>query len=274
MNKIVFIALLVMISSVEIQCQMRFEGYISSTVNINFDNGKGASGFLYSDSIKIYLVTAKHVLFEYDEITGKDVLLHDECDLTYFLIDSNRELEQINKHMFLDVQSLLDWTYTSKDSDIAIVELGKVKDSLIVIPNQKTKPLDRNSVTQFIYSKKDVISDSIITIGNQVFVFGYPRSVGLISRIQYDETKPLVRQGIIASKNTSNNTFIIDAVTFPGNSGGPVIQQYNLGGFGLIGLISETIPYSPNGGFSGNSGFTVVEPISELLKLIKEYENR
>lgn len=253
---------------------MRFESFISSTVNISFENGKGASGFLYSNSVKIYLVTAKHVLFEYDELARKNTLIYDECDLTYFLIDSDRNLSKINKYLDLDYQDIFGKVFASENSDIAIIELGERKDSLIFISHQKKSFTSDKRPSQFIYSKDEVLNDSLITIGNQVFVFGYPRSVGLISRIQYDESKPLVRQGIIASRNENYKTLIIDALTFTGNSGGPVIQQFNYGGFGLIGLVSETIPYTPDGGFGENSGFTVVEPINKIIKLIEEYENK
>lgn len=82
-------------------------------------------------------------------------------------------------------------------------------------------------------SKKDAGRDSIDPVriqdaantneafeGASVLLLGYPGAVG----IDY-WTKPIVRHGIIShvdEKNFGKSPFLIDAMVFPGNSGGPV----------------------------------------------------
>ena len=253
--------------------QGNFKDYISSTVNIKFEENRGASGFLYSSKSKnIYLVTAKHTLLEFEELSKQYQLIETACEVTYFFRTGRNNLGRISKQLDLDYKYIVGEVAFSEVSDVAIIELGEMVDSLISIPYQALLDTRTDSSFQYIYSESDVATGENILEGHEVYVFGYPRSVGLISRLQFDQNRPLIRSGTIASLDEENNTIIIDALTFEGNSGGPVIQNYNFGVYDIIGVVSEYIPYDSDGSFVGNSGFTVVEPISEVIKLIEEYE--
>src|SRR5690606_18808210 len=66
-----------------------------------------------------------------------------------------------------------------------------------------------------------------IRIGTDVLIVGYPSSIGLLNKPQYDYYKPLLRKGIVAGVYPHQRTFIIDSPVFGGNSGGPVLQKSN-----------------------------------------------
>jgi hypothetical protein len=84
--------------------------------------------------------------------------------------------------------------------------------------------------------------------GASVLVLGYPGAVGP----DY-WTKPLVRSGIIShidDKNFGKSPFLIDAMIFPGNSGGPVFTvpsgmskngSFSIGGqSSFLGIVTQT----------------------------------
>jgi len=124
---------------------------------------------------------------------------------------------------------------------------------------------------------------SDVLVGNEVFIFGYPTSLGIkeIKQIQHD--KPLLRKGIVAGKNSEYRNFIIDCPTYPGNSGGPVIEKEEINfsqiNFRLIGLMSQFVPFeevwhSKRFGLENrqwqNSGYSIVIPVDAIMDLLSE----
>jgi hypothetical protein len=87
--------------------------------------------------------------------------------------------------------------------------------------------------------------DEVLT-ANDVYVFGYPGSIGLSNYLQIDYQKPRIRRGIVAGTDDQKKTIILDCFIFPGNSGGPVLQEEWTGigtkSFWTIGVVSEFIP--------------------------------
>jgi hypothetical protein len=95
----------------------------------------------------------------------------------------------------------------------------------------------------------------------------------------------LLRKGIIAGKNPSRRTIILDCPSYYGNSGGPVVQAERLGlgktEFKIIGIVSQFVPFKEtwvnvthkmSHWEISNSGYTVVMPIDLVLDLIREHE--
>jgi V8-like Glu-specific endopeptidase len=94
-------------------------------------------------------------------------------------------------------------------------------------------------------------SDDDIYQGASVIVLGYPGLLG-DEREQYFKFGPIARTGIVAWINPVdrlNNSFLVDANLYPGNSGGPVFHVrtgltrsggMNIGGgLALIGVVSK-----------------------------------
>jgi hypothetical protein len=124
-----------------------------------------------------------------------------------------------------------------------------------------------------------------VFIGNEVYVFGYPNSLGDDDRSQLDYTRPLLRRGCLAGRNIANRTLIIDAAMFGGNSGGPVLEydrQFTRTDWPIIGVVTQFVPFIDQREVNGyshevskrysNSGYAVVEPIDFVFELIADWE--
>ena len=168
----------------------------------------------------------------------------------------------------------------SINQDVAIIEIGEVTEEI------KIKFIDvivkSKSNSGFLSVKKDGLKkyDDVL-IGNEVYVFGFPTSLGLKNIPQIDYKKPLLRKGIIAGINNNLKTIIIDCPIYFGNSGGPVIEveQVSLSkiNFKVIGIISRFVPFveiinNVTQNYQNinvtNSGYAVVVPIDFILELI------
>ncbi len=91
--------------------------------------------------------------------------------------------------------------------------------------------LKQTGLSELVYVAKNSIlflKDALVS--NDIFLYGYPSSLGLKQSPQFDYNKPLLRKGIIASVNKTQGTIILDCPVYYGNSGGPVVQVINKGG--------------------------------------------
>lgn len=91
-----------------------------------------------------------------------------------------------------------------------------------------------------------------ISIGDGIFVLGFPMGLSGTAQRNY----VIARQGCIARISDvldgAGNAFLIDALIFPGNSGGPVVSATNLNAIDgtkrqdhayLIGVVRAYLPY-------------------------------
>lgn len=127
---------------------------------------------------------------------------------------------------------------------------------------------------------------SEVLISNEVYVFGYPASLGIKNRPQIDFSRPLLRRGAVAGKNDANQTIVLDCPVYYGNSGGPVIEAEQVDlttrRFSVIGVVSEFVPfietwYNIQHKFQNvnieNSGYSVVVPMDQVFELVEPWEN-
>jgi hypothetical protein len=132
-----------------------------------------------------------------------------------------------------------------------------------------------------------------VLVSNEVFVFGYPTSIGLLPAPQFDLMRPLLRKGIIAGLNVQNRSLVLDCPVYPGNSGGPVLEEDEEGlgerHFVVIGIVAEFVPFisqwratttsttnappsSSSAAYNGltvlNSGYSIATPIDFVLEIL------
>jgi hypothetical protein len=119
-----------------------------------------------------------------------------------------------------------------------------------------------------------------VLTADDVYVLGYPSSIGVQQAPQIDYNSPLIRKGIIAGVNDANKTIVLDCLTFKGNSGGPVLEvtrQAFVAKFSIVGVISQYIPVTETwinttqSYFNMqlyNSGYSIAEPMDVVLELI------
>lgn len=119
--------------------------------------------------------------------------------------------------------------------------------------------------------------------GDLVYSLGYPMRL-----VDNKHCYPLCRMGCISRISSSYDglnpiDYIVDAQTFPGNSGGPIIvetqDQEGAKVSKLIGVLSAYIPYQetlvsqqtqkPRSMMEENSGLTIVYPYDRIADTIK-----
>ena len=122
--------------------------------------------------------------------------------------------------------------------------------------------------------------ENVLT-ANTIYVFGYPTSLGIKELPQIDPLRPLLRLGIVAGTNPAHKTIILDCPSYPGNSGGPVLEvdQVDLVNrrFHVIGVVSQFVPFAETwvnvthkyqNLTISNSGYTVAVSMDPVLELI------
>jgi hypothetical protein len=244
------------------------------------------SGFFVNTGTAEYLVTARHVLFNTNELPqpGKGLsLLCKKAELRSY---SKNPKEKQQNVLQLDLEKLYNENNVKAHStkDVAVVHMGV----------NVTKPDGTYAMTLFpevtvvAAAPSGVLSaglDSLkqfddVLVSNDVYVLGYPSSIGIQQVPQIDYNTPLIRKGIVAGINQSNKTIVLDCLTFFGNSGGPVLQSSPLGlghRLDVIGVVSQYVPFAEvlvnttmsysNTQFR-NSGYSIAEPVDGVLELI------
>lgn len=260
---------------------------LSYPVLIAVSGHGSATAFYLRNDKHLYLVTAKHVLFTkpQSKLKGiKAVCLSYPEDIT----DENQIIIVIDLNS-LNSQGLIKYHRTH---DVVIVQIGnvvkKTDDSSVSIKfskgvvRRKSNNIKPNIVVADVESTKAF--DDVL-ISNDVFIFGYPTSIGIKNDPQFEHLRPLLRKGIIAGKNLKKETIILDCPAYYGNSGGPVIEVDNVSltekRYLLIGVLSQFIPYTETWENKtnkithlevSNSGYSVVTPIDKVLELITQYD--
>jgi len=184
-----------------------------------------------------YIVTAKHVFFNPEKKWKPDKL---QIRFSWFSEKSVVDYHGIEIN--LKVNNNFIWTpHPNSYVDLAILPL-KVS----------IKEAGKRSITPVRINNIATIDDAFE--GASILLFGYPGAVGP----DY-WTKPIVRNGVIAHvnyKHFGDVPFLIDAMVFPGNSGGPVFTvpsgMKRFGNFGIggqskfLGIVSSVYRESIN----------------------------
>lgn len=250
-------------------------------VLVRLDTNSTGSGFFLNTGTSTYLVTAAHVLF--DETSGN---LTAE---TAKLISYSKEPKETERNIIqLDLTALLAAKRIRKHSteDIATVHIADA------IGNDEAGRSTLSMISGASVIEKapsGILSASLDTVkhfndvlpANTVYVFGYPTSLGLKKVPQIDPLRPLLRFGIIAGTNPALKTIILDCPSYPGNSGGPVleVEQVDLleRRFLVIGMVIQFVPFAETwvnithkykNLTISNSGYTVAVSMDTVLDLI------
>jgi len=265
------------------------EEYAKYPVMITLDTGSSASGFYFHDNQRgIYFVTARHVLFESDPQghvkqprAARAMLLSypaEDADTPIFM---ELNLPQLWRDGALILHG---------SQDVVLVRLGTIATQgavreIALSAGVLRKAFSGKEMTGTILgANPDMIKEfPKVSIGNEVFLFGFPTSLGIQDYPQIDYRRPLLRKGIVAGKNEENETIILDCATHFGNSGGPVIEvEHNSlteTQFSIIGMVVEYIPVQASDTYGNkkkvkisrteNSGYSVVLPMDVIMDMIQ-----
>ena len=250
----------------------------------NFENGSFGSGFFYQDSFNLYLVTARHVVLDeiYDEKGNiVDYKLKSQIGLIKFYArSSDRSVANEMKCDFLRLFHSGNLRFSRTD-DILVAKIARVvwEDYVHVEYFDFIERIgERSRINPYVLNLIGNFENT--NLGDDVFIFGFPKSLGLDKIEQYDFDRPLLRKGTLAGRNIENQTIVIDCPSFGGNSGGPVVEVFSHGTVRLIGIVVSFVPFTEywvNPSYKirnieiDNSGYSIVEPIDKIMTLIDEF---
>jgi S1-C subfamily serine protease len=169
--------------------------------------------------------------------------------------------------------------------DLAVIQLNAPK---LVADKLEFKTFTRDNL-----ATREVISAAGLAVGDGVFVLGFPMGVA-------GEAKNYVvaKQGIIARLSSTpdphkTTEYLIDALIFPGNSGGPVVTRIEAASITgtksvmnsyLLGVVYQFLPYTdvaisaqtnrPRVSFEENSGLASVIPADYIEETIQMHRKR
>lgn len=253
--------------------QVFTENHLKISVLISLGNSSGSGFFIRTDK-KVYLVTAKHVL-QRDDGTIRAL----EIEIIYQSI--NPEIK-INGRLRVNLAATKPTFH--KTADVALVEIGVVKTTSGI---KEFKVLEDIEILERSYIKPTIVPAtglkllSDVVIAADIYVFGYPTSLGLETAKQFDSSKPLLRKGIVANVHFPAKTIILDCPVYGGNSGGPVVQFFKEGENSyayIIGVVSQYIPYVQKWRNDResivhtehlNSGYSVASSMDSVLELLE-----
>lgn len=257
--------------------------FLDTTVALGASNEDGivqytATGFLYGHSVQptgegeaprvfVFLVTNRHVADRGTELYVRFNVL----------ADGAQDVRRLPPEG--DAVTMPWITHPNPEIDVAVRLL-----------NSPGLGADGTALTHYHSEQHVVLRDEAretgISEGDGVFVLGFP--LGLAGE---ERNYVIVRQGIVARIRSwldgHEDSFLIDASIFPGNSGGPVLirpEATALQGTTsndrcvLIGMVSSYLPYQeiavskqtgrPRMIFEENSGLGVVVPVDQITETV------
>lgn len=260
------------------------QDYLALPVLISLEKAGSASGFFMNSEAHVYLVTATHVLFDGPSPRPREARATLSC-WTKDTVHPERVV------LRLDLNRLVDngLVFRSARGDVTVVRFAQRSTD----PNSPTITTNRSHVQWLRQSGTQIQGANArntkrfdeVFVSNDVYLFGYPSSLGIEEIPQLDYARPLLRKGVIAGKNPALRTIIIDCPSYYGNSGGPVVQVERRDllstEFKIIGIVSQFVPFKETWVNTthktshweiSNSGYSVVTPIDSVLELIEEHE--
>ncbi|HVT16758.1 MAG TPA: serine protease [Thermoanaerobaculia bacterium] len=277
MKRVLLSATLAMIATGTVAAQRAIpDDNLAYPASLVLEGDGAGSGFFLNTTGATYLVTSKHLL-----LTGDPPKLRSN---SVTVLSFGRDLNDSGRNRFvLDLVALktAGVVYWHATRDVVLIKLGTIQEG-------KLRPFD--GVTMIAKASSGILGASIanlkklsdVLVANDVYVFGYPRSLGLADLPQLDPDRPLLRKGIIAGINPALQSIVIDCPVYPGNSGGPVLEVHAVGldrEFRIIGLVSEFVPFVETWteithGWTNhtisNSGYSIVVPADFILQVIPQ----
>jgi S1-C subfamily serine protease len=242
------------------------------------------SGFFVKGSNSLFLVTAAHVIWD-----GKSPFR-----VTNLITATHSAPYEPGKRLMI-LTTDLPRAYASGDlkrhpsRDVAALRIWEIGEkSTRVLPHTRQQhdreigEMPRVELSDIAFATR--FAD--VGVGDEVYLVGFPRSLGMRNARQVGPTDPLLRRSIIAGKNPDAKTLIIDGSVYPGNSGGPVwrVIQRDLQtrSFSLAGVAIQLIPFDERlllkdggAGFTNGSwavsAYSVVEPVDAIAELLETF---
>jgi hypothetical protein len=215
-------------------------------LELAWDKGKHAirsfgTAIFMEHNQRRYLITARHVL--YDSFAGSKKpeaifnIIFREPSLDEGLVKESKIPKPFLMNLGVGPPKSRAYTFTHPSIDLAIISLDR-KPSNFFMSADILLSLGHVPIT---------ISDIVnapSTEGAEVFTVGYPSSTSRLGELRIRHNKlfwnplffslPTFSFGRVAMLNDKLSNFLCDITVYPGNSGGPVIENGN-----LVGIVIE-----------------------------------
>ena len=237
------------------------------------------TGFFYGTKVKdqdkyqVFLITNKHVLQGVDSVWLRfnKTSVQESEDYRLILKNADTGAQQWSSHPTVDVAAC----------------------GFILINQIQEAGYDAGFLAaDTLAETKQELKSRGATEGDGIFLLGFPMSL-----IGQERRYVICRSGYIARIQDMheglNNQYLVDAMVFPGNSGGPVISRPQLSSLQgtqavhtakLIGIVTSYVPYQDVAEsrqtrrvrvvFEENSGLAVVLPIDYVNEVAKLERDR
>ena len=241
------------------------------------------TGFYCTTTQRIFLVTAKHVLFGKDPASTN--LIAREATLISYGKGTNSELKATNV-VALDELWRRGAIRPSMTNDVAVIALGErgpgPAPSWVRYESGVTNRTPNLPIFGFDIEEMTVRFGEI-RAGSEAYIVGFPRSLGQakLSPSSVDPDRPLFRRGIIAGKNPKSFNLVVDAPVYQGNSGGPLILNLHAPGgvevLRIAGVVTKFVGFErvlTDNRDQGlvveivNSGYAIAVPMDPVLDLL------
>lgn len=248
--------------------EISWEEFAQESIRHSRDKRYHGTALFVTHKGKRYLITARHVLF--DEASANRELQKEKERIQSWPPESREEMvlyakKSLNDKIFniiFRVPSLDEvmaaktdtrrefmmnlgaggpntYTFSSPDYDLAVISLDQ----------RDTRFAGELVKTGYVPIESSLIVDGPSTEGSDVFTVGYPSATALLGQMNLSPaqlmwkspffSQPVFAFGKVSMMNKSLPFFWSDMSIYPGNSGGPVIQEGK-----LVGIVSAqaTIP--------------------------------
>jgi len=252
--------------------------------------GYSGSGFIIGHNNQLYLVTAKHVIYQQDQKTNESNLISKSLKIIVYPIISGKVSDKARIfELALESLSASNDVKSHHEADIVVIKLANTRNEdgklyVDFLNDVKTIQASTGSIVNYDMSGSRRFNEVEIT--NDIFILGYPSSLSTIEMNQIDYDSPLVRKGIVAGKNVKNKSLILDCPVYGGNSGGLVLEMNETGlGTGnihLVGVVVQFVPFVDtwqnirfpelHNTSLQNSGYSVALPVDYIFDLIEKIE--
>ncbi len=258
-------------------------------VSITIGQGTG-SGFLMQASNSVYLVTARHVLFDPEANDAPPYTLKNSpirCS-TYLhapdMTNTHREwsVDGTQALVLSEIRFLT-------NHDICLVRLEDCNPTNKIYVHWLDWVKWETPTTLNPWHELYCVRMPDVEVGADCYGAGFPTVLGLGNTSAIDFSQPLLRKGIVAGMNLQRGIIIADCPAYKGNSGGMVLTRstgltttnnmlMSIVDWKIIGIQTDIIPVltkmevNPSMGYQSieteNSGYSVVEPIDNILDLV------
>ncbi len=235
----------------------------------------------YVDPKSMYLITCDHVVTSNSvgvripvTETFAEMMKDNQgvkfpmTDGKYWMIDGRTirgEIELIEGENF----------YRNKDRDLAAIKVN--------IPSASESENGVLLISQIsVIGRNSISLEAELNIGQEIYFVGFPFGMGTVQghlnsgEFASNPPIPIVRSGMISWKDRNNPYFLVDAMVYPGNSGGPVYTKstaFNTP-VKLIGMVHAYYfdPKRPE--LQLNLGLAKVSWMNNIFDLIEEWESK